>query len=97
MYDQNLKNRVFDKLNSALKIYDTNFFFVVKPPAKNLPFLNMKKGWYVYFLRLVFCGFVGETLVSLPYIIRELRQKKAMKKAEDEQGSQTDSDGISVE
>lgn len=63
-------------VNSALKVYETNFFFVVKPPAKNLPFLNMKKGWYVYFLRLVFCGFVGETLVSLPYIIKEFRSRK---------------------
>ena len=69
-------------VNSALKVYETNFFFVVKPPAKNLPFLNMKKGWYVYFLRLVLCGFIGETLVSLPYIIKELRQKKAAKQAE---------------
>lgn len=84
-------------VNSALKVYDTNFFFVVKPPAKNLPFLNMKKGWYVYFLRLVFCGFVGETLMSLPYIIKELRQKKAMKKVEEEAGPETDSDAISAE
>ena len=75
-------------VNSALSVYETNFFFVVKPPADNLPFLNMKSGWYVYFLRLVFCGFVGETLVSLPYIIKELRQKKhpelAAPDAEDE-------------
>ena len=63
-------------VNGALSIYETNFFFVVKPPAKNLPFLNLNKGWYVYFLRLVFCGFVGETLVSLPYMIKELRQRK---------------------
>lgn len=63
-------------VNGALSIYETNFFFVVKPPAKNLPFLNLNKGWHVYFLRLVFCGFVGETLVSLPYMIKELRQRK---------------------
>lgn len=71
-------------VNSALSVYETNFFFVVEPPAKNLPFLNMDKGWYVYFLRLLLCGFIGETLVSLPYIIRELRRKKAGKNGAEE-------------
>ena len=70
-------------VNSALSVYKTNFFFVVKPPADNLPFLNMNKGWYVYFLRLVFCAFVGETLVSLPYIIKELKQKKQQESISD--------------
>ena len=64
-------------VNSALSVYETNFFFVVEPPAKNLPFLNMNKGWYVYFLRLLLCGFIGETLVCLPYMLRERRQRKA--------------------
>ncbi len=66
-------------VNSALSVYKTNFFFVVEPPAENLPFLNMDKGWYVYFLRLLLVGFIGETLVSLPYIIKELKQKKREK------------------
>ena len=62
-------------VNSALSYYETNFFFVVEPPAKGLPFLNMDKGWYVYFLRLVLCGFLGETVVCLPYILRDLLKK----------------------
>ena len=70
-------------VNSALKVYETNFFFVVEPPAKNLPFLNMDKGWYVYFLRLLLCGFIGETVVCLPYILKELRQKKAEPQTQD--------------
>ena len=36
----------------------------------------MDRGWYVYFLHLLLCGFLGETLVCLPYMIKELRQKK---------------------
>ena len=62
-------------VNSALSVYETNFFFVAEPPAKGLPFLNMDRGWYVYFLRLLLCGFLGETAVCLPHILRERRAK----------------------
>ena len=63
-------------VNGALSVYDTNFFFVSRPPAKNLPLLNLNHGWYIYFLSLCMCGVVLETLISLPYIFKELKEKR---------------------
>ena len=63
-------------VNGALSAYDTNFFFVVRPPQDNLPILNLKNGWHIYFLTLCLCGILLETLISLPYIIRERKNKK---------------------
>ena len=39
-------------VNSLLKDYNTNFFFVVRPPVKGLPLLNLNHGWFVYFITL---------------------------------------------
>ena len=64
-------------VNGALSAYDTNFFFVNRPPADNLPILNLKHGWHMYFLSLCLCGVVLETLISLPYIIKERAKKTA--------------------
>ncbi len=58
-------------VNSILSVYDTNFFYVVRPPADNLPLLNLDNGWLVYFLTLVGLGFAGITLVHLPAMIKE--------------------------
>lgn len=58
-------------VNGALQSYDTNFFFVVRPPASGLPVLNLNHGWFVYFCHLACTGVILETLVSLPYIIKE--------------------------
>ncbi len=63
-------------VNGALQEYNTNFWYVVRPPAKNLPLLNLDNGWYVYILSLMLCGFVGVTVVHLPFIIKELAEKK---------------------
>ena len=63
-------------VNGALSVYDTNFFFVVRPPAANLPILNLNHGWYVYFLSLCIIGILLETIISLPYIIKEKKNKK---------------------
>ena len=63
-------------INGALSVYNTNFFFVVEPPAENLPILNLNHGWYVYFLSLCLTGLLLETVISLPYIIKEKRPKK---------------------
>jgi len=64
-------------VNSALSIYETNFFYVVSPPASGLPFLNLKHGWYVYFAHLASAGVLLEFLTSLPYIIKEIKEKRA--------------------
>ena len=66
-------------VNGALSAYDTNYFFVCRPPAQNLPFLNLKSGWHIYFLRVLFSGALFEVLVCLPYIIKEFKNKKQNK------------------
>ena len=64
-------------VNGALKIYDTNFFFLVKPPVEGLPLLNLNNGWYVYLLTIVMLGIIFISLVHLPFIIKELKNKKS--------------------
>ncbi len=63
-------------VNSALQEYDTNFLYVVRPPADGLPLLNLDNGWYVYFLTLVALGFIGITAIHLPFIIKEKKVKR---------------------
>ncbi len=62
-------------VNGALQAYDTNFLYVVRPPADNLPILNLNNGWYAYFASIVICGFVGLTAVHIPFILREKKKK----------------------
>lgn len=63
-------------VNSALQVYDVNFFYLVKPPVKGLPLLNLNHGWYAYFAVIICSGFVLVSLVHLPYIIIETIKKK---------------------
>lgn len=62
-------------VNSALRQYDTNFFFVVRPPVEGLPILNLNHGWHVYFLTLLILGFIGVSLVHLPFMINKRKNK----------------------
>ena len=62
-------------VNSALSVYDTNFWYVVRPPVKGLPLLNLDNGWYAYFLTIQCIGLVALTIVHLPAILRERRTK----------------------
>lgn len=62
-------------VNSALSVYDTNFWFVVRPPADGLPLLNLNNGWLCYFLTLVGIGLFAITITHLPAIMKE--RKKA--------------------
>ncbi len=64
-------------VNGALSQYDTNFFYVVRPPVDGLPLLNLDHGWYVYFATILAVGFICVTLVHLPALIGEARRKKA--------------------
>ncbi len=61
-------------VNSALAAYDTNFFYVVRPPAEGLPVLNLDNGWLAYFLTLVGLGVVGVTLTHLPAMVKERKR-----------------------
>lgn len=61
-------------VNSALSVYDTNFWYVVRPPAKGLPLLNLNNGWLCYFLTLVGIGLFALTITHLPAILRERKK-----------------------
>lgn len=58
-------------VNGILQEYDTNFWFVVRPPREGLPLLNLNNGWYVYFFTVLCLGFLLISLVHLPFIIAE--------------------------
>ena len=62
-------------VNGALSSYDTNFMYVVRPPMENLPYLNLEKGWYVYFLHLLALGLTLLCLFYAPFLL--CRQKNA--------------------
>ena len=62
-------------VNSALSVYDTNFWFVVRPPADGLPLLNLNNGWLCYFLTLEGIGLFAITITHLPAMMKE--RKKA--------------------
>ena len=63
-------------VNSALQVYDTNFFFLVRPPMEGLPILNLDNGWFGYFIALVLVAFTLFTLLHIPFIIAEQKKKK---------------------
>lgn len=63
-------------VNSALQVYDVNFWYLVKPPMKNLPLLNLDNGWYAYFATIVALGVLLITIVHLPSMISQLISKK---------------------
>lgn len=63
-------------VNSALSAYDTNFWYVVRPPTKNLPLLNLDNGWLCYFLTLVGIGLFALTVTHLPVMLKERKKAK---------------------
>lgn len=63
-------------LNGALAAYDTNFFYLTRPPMEHLPYLNLEQGWYVYFLRLLLLGTVLVTLFQLPFFLYARKRRK---------------------
>ncbi len=61
-------------VNGALQAYDTNFLYVVRPPAENLPVLNLNHGWYVYYASLLVVGILGLGIVHLPFMLCEKKK-----------------------
>lgn len=57
----------------------TNFFYSSRPPLVGLPYLNLNHGWYVYFIHMVTIGIILMTIIHLPFIIKEYRQKHNLK------------------
>ena len=66
-------------INSLLSVYETNFFYLTRPPMDNLPVLNLKNGWFAYFFTLIGIGVVAVSAVYLPSIISETRAMKKEK------------------
>ena len=64
-------------INGALQVYQTNFFFIVKPPVDGLPIINLNNGWYAYFFTLVAIAVVLVGIVHLPSIIKEFKNRKS--------------------
>jgi hypothetical protein len=60
-------------VNSALSVYNTNFWYVVRPPVEGLPLLNLDNGWYAYFFTLITIAIVLIGLIHLPSIIKEIQ------------------------
>lgn len=63
-------------VNSILSTYNTNFMYLVRPPMKNLPFLNLEDGWYAYFLRVLSLGAILISLFHLPFVLLERKRTK---------------------
>jgi len=49
-----------------------NFFFLVRPPAENLPFLNLDRGWGFYFFQIMCLGGLFFTMCYIREIVRDL-------------------------
>lgn len=65
-------------INSFFIQYETNFMFVVCPPAKGLPLLNLNHGWYAYMAHYIFIGATLTFLFQLPWMIKEWKNKKSI-------------------
>ena len=75
-------------VNGALAVYNTNFLYVVRPPVKNLPILNLNNGWFVYYCTLVVIGVIALLLVHLPSIIKEHKSKKIIQNESEDNKNQ---------
>ena len=49
-----------------------NFFFLVRPPADNIPFLNLNNGWGIYMLQIMCLGVILVSLCYIREIIKDL-------------------------
>lgn len=65
-------------VNGAFFDYGTNFMFLTRPPLEGLPILNLNHGWYCYLLTLALLALVLMTLVHLPFLIAEARNKQTL-------------------
>ena len=70
-------------VNGALQQYKTNYFFTVRPPMDGIPLLNLNNGWFAYFGTLILLGVLLLGLVHLPFIIKEISNKRKIKKTEE--------------
>lgn len=63
-------------VNGALSVYDTNFFYLTRPPMEDLPYLNLDHGWYAYLLRILALGTAAISLFHLPFFWKDSKGRK---------------------
>ena len=62
--------------NSILSAYGTNFMYLVRPPMKSLPFLNLDHGWFVYFSHLILLALCIVFLFHLPFVLADRKRRE---------------------
>ena len=67
-------------VNGALSAYETNFFYLTRPPMDNLPYLNLNHGWYAYLGRMLLLGLVLISLFHLPFILHTFSASRASRR-----------------
>ena len=65
-------------VNGALSVYDTNFFYLTRPPLEGLPYLNLDRGWYVYLVRIFVLGLAALVLFHLPFLLLDRRKRRKL-------------------
>ncbi len=65
-------------VNGALSVYDTNFFYLTRPPLEGLPYLNLDRGWYVYLVRIFALGLAVLVLFHLPFLLLDRRKRRRL-------------------
>ena len=68
----------FGAVRARTWVYLVAFFgvFLIIFAMEHLPYLNLDRGWYVYFLRLLLLGTVLITLFHLPFLLYERRKRE---------------------
>ena len=62
--------------NSITQDHGSNFMYLARPPMKNLPFLNLNQGWYMYFVKLLVTAITLMFIFHLPFILIENKKRK---------------------
>lgn len=61
-----------------------NFMYTVAPPEKNLPYLNLNQGWFIYILKYALLAVVAVILVYIKAIIdyfrNDVKKNKKLRK-----------------
>ena len=56
------------------------FFYSTRPPIDNLPILNLNNGWFAYILTILLIGIIAVTIVHIPFLVKDHKEKKQAKK-----------------
>ncbi len=67
-------------LNSMFQDHATNFMFVARPPLEGMPILNLKHGWYDYYVKLVILAVIALTIFHTPFILTQKNRDAKLNK-----------------